>query len=115
MAWREVEEKGCTQPRTSDSAKRSSIVIEPANVRPAKAMAWASDKTCAIFCWLEGSVRSVTAPAKSASTSMGARSAAAMMPSQVGEWVSSQASQPTPTRCIQTVTRPGVMPPMKRA
>ena len=34
---------------------------------------------------------------------MGARSAAATMPSQVVEWVSSQVSQPTPTLCIQEV------------
>ncbi len=67
------------------------------------------------ICWRTGSERSVKAPAMGAINITGARSAAAMTPSQVGELVSSHASQPIPTRCIHNVTRLGVIPPMNSA
>ena len=56
-----------------------------------------------------------TAPATGDSSSNGARSAAAISPSQVVEWVSSQASHPTATRCIHVEMACGPRPIMNSA
>ncbi len=45
--------------------------------------------------------RSARAPASGLRNTTGKNSAIDIMPSQVPEWVSVQASQPTDTRCIQ--------------
>ena len=53
---------------------------------------------------------SATAPARMVNTIIGTRSENATMPSQPGEWVSSQVSQPTPVRFIQRPTAASVWP-----
>ena len=60
-------------------------------------------------------MRSVTAPATGERIRIGTRSAAATTPSHTVEFVSSQASQPTPTRCIHEEIAAGVSPAMNNA
>ena len=56
---------------------------------------------------LSGAERSAMTPAKGESKTPGSKSAAATMPSHVGEWVNSQVSQPIPVRWPQRLITAG--------
>ncbi len=100
-----MEVNGCTQPLNSTRANSSQMFSTPVIMLTASASAWPDSRTSVIFSWRRGIERSVTAPARGAIRITGARSAAAITPSQIVEWVISQASQPMPSRCIHSVTR----------
>ena len=79
------------------------MLMKPSTVVAASSVACRSSMLSAKRMSRSGLTRSVQAPAIGARKSIGMRSAAAIMPSQAGDSVSSHASQPAPTRIIQPV------------
>src|SRR5262249_37543473 len=98
------------EPSASVSRNSSQIAISPVYVSTARRMAWLIDTIWVIRITQMRSRRSASAPAMGLRNTTGARSATATSPSQVPEWVSCQASQPTVTRCSQVPIREMAFP-----
>jgi hypothetical protein len=93
--------KPITAPWNSTSASRSGTVIAPLAVSTNSASAWSMIRVWATLITRSRSARSASAPPNGPISTPGNRSANATSPSTAPEWLSSQASQPTPIRCIQ--------------
>ena len=74
------------------------------------ASAWTMIRLCATLITCRRSTRSASAPPNGPISTPGKRSAKATRPSTAPEWLSSQASQPTPMRCIQVPISDTLLP-----
>ncbi len=94
---------GCARPLAIPSsitnANKSSTVIASVHTRTASSVAWAQPASWVMRMMPTRSRRSASTPASGLRNSTGRKSASETSPSQVPEWVSVQASQPTATRC----------------
>ena len=87
-------------------------MIAPLAVNPNSASAWSMIRLWAILITRSRSARSASAPPNGPISTPGNRSAKATRPTTAPEWLSSQASQPTPMRCIQVPISETLLPAM---
>jgi hypothetical protein len=106
--------KAITTPRKIVSPSSHQMVIVPVITRPASAAPCSIASTWNTRSAVSRSTRSATAPASGAMSMVGNRSAKAMTPSQVGDSVSSQVSQPTAMRCTQVPSWDTRLPMLNR-
>jgi hypothetical protein len=85
-------------------------LIAPLAVSANRVSAWSMIRVWAILITRSRSVRSASAPPNGPIRTPGNRSANATRPSTAPEWLSSQASQPTPIRCIQVPISETLLP-----
>ena len=102
--------KPITTPLNSTSASSSGTVISPLTVSANRTRDCAMISSCATLITRRRSTRSASAPPKGPITTVGNRSAKATRPRTAPDWLSSQASQPTPIRCIQVPISETLLP-----
>ena len=97
-------------PSSSTSVNSRWIVIQSVHTRIANSVAWTQPESCDRRMIHTRSRRSARTPANGLKNRTGRKSASETRPSQVPEWVSVQASQPTAIRCIHQPTSEIALP-----